>query len=219
MKTIIAICCLFTFIHTYSQQNCHRTGPFTDGGYSVSGNAYLEVQSDASLKLFFDESFNTSSGPDLDIYLSNTTTPGQNSVLIDSLHSISGYQEYEIPDNIGLDDYDYVVIYCTEFSALWGYALLGTNYINCATGSLSKRYNPEIKFTRVHTNKQILISSTGAMINKIIVYDVMGKEVLKQSNISAGQYHLDISNLANGMYVISVDTEINIHTKKIVNTD
>ena len=40
------------------------------------------------------------------------------------LKGFSGAQRYEIPDNVNLDDYEAVAIWCRKFNVTFGYAKL-----------------------------------------------------------------------------------------------
>ncbi len=50
---------------------------------------------------------------------------------------------------------------------------------------------------------------------KLILYDILGKEVLKQ-NLSIGLNEINISNLKKGIYLTSIITNLGIQTKKII---
>lgn len=103
-----------------------RTGSFTgSGGYSVSGEASI-VDFNGQKLLQFDDSFSSSSGPDLVVYLSkNNVQAGEALGEFVSLGSLSdkiGSQVYLIPENHG--DFKSVVIWCRAFSANFGSAEL-----------------------------------------------------------------------------------------------
>ena len=78
--------------------------------------------------------FKTSSGPDLYVYFFKTkeakdgkSLKDVESISLGTLKSISGDQEYEVPSNINLDDFQAVSIWCEEFT------------VNFAAASLSKK--------------------------------------------------------------------------------
>lgn len=104
-----------------------RSGTFKgNSSYSVQGTATLEQQAD-KLKLIFGADFRSSNGPQLGVYLAKNA-PGvltaSNSVSLGNLKSNNGKQEYQIPVNVKLTDYDYVVVYCIPFNIAFGYAKL-----------------------------------------------------------------------------------------------
>lgn len=99
-----------------------RTGSFTGvSNYSVSGDVTMERNSTGDLVLKFSESFSSSSGPGLYIYLSNSTTGG---VSVGKLPQLSGAFEVTLPENTGIKDFNYVLIWCEPFGATFGHALL-----------------------------------------------------------------------------------------------
>ncbi|MEK7256180.1 MAG: DM13 domain-containing protein [Bacteroidota bacterium] len=116
-----------------------RTGTFQDvpgSHYHASGGVRLEYQADGKLKLFFENDFSTSAGPSLYVLLANHTngsysvTNGGNAVSGTSaqitptrLLDFSGAASFEVPDGVGIGDYDYVVLYCT-LGPVFGYAKL-----------------------------------------------------------------------------------------------
>lgn len=104
-----------------------RSGAFRgNSSYNVQGTATLEQQG-SSLKLIFGTDFRSSNGPRLGVYLAKNA-PGvlnsTNSVNLGDLKSTSGKQEYNVPDNVKLSDYDYAVVYCIPFNVAFGYAKL-----------------------------------------------------------------------------------------------
>lgn len=104
-----------------------RTGNFSgNGGYSVSGTASL-VKNGEALELSFGNDFKASNGPMLGIFLAKNAAgslQGSNSVKVANLTSNSGAQLYQVPSGIGINDYNYVVIYCIPFNVRFGTAML-----------------------------------------------------------------------------------------------
>ena len=104
-----------------------RSGMFSGNmGYSVSGTATLQ-QTTGSLKLILGSNFQASNGPQLGVYLAKNATGSlnaQNSLKLANLLQPSGMQEYTVPAGAGLNDYNYVVIYCIPFTVRFGTAQL-----------------------------------------------------------------------------------------------
>ena len=95
---------------------------FSNGSYeSVTGNAriYL-INGKYQLAL---EDFKTSNGPDLKVYISKEKQP-VNFVNLGSLKSIAGNQLYNIPASVNVREYTYALIYCQQYSYLFGYTQL-----------------------------------------------------------------------------------------------
>lgn len=98
------------------------TGRFANGPYGmVSGNATILVQN-RSYSLLLD-SFLSTNGPDLKVYLSKEEQP-VNYFNLGSLKSIKGTQVYKIPADINTDEFSYALIHCQQYNHLFGYAKL-----------------------------------------------------------------------------------------------
>jgi len=102
-----------------------RSGTFSGNmGYSVKGTATLQ-QTNAGLKLILGSDFQSSNGPQLAVYLAKNPSGGlnaQNSLQLGALMSTSGTQTYNVPAGVGLNDFDYAVIYCIPFNVRFGTA-------------------------------------------------------------------------------------------------
>jgi hypothetical protein len=78
------------------------------------------------------EDLDTSSGPDLRVYLSQAPADGSEDSLDDAFVDLGGLkgnqgdQNYGIPAGVGLDDFQSVAIWCRRFSAGFGVAPLGS---------------------------------------------------------------------------------------------
>lgn len=99
-----------------------RTGTFTGTRtYSVAGLVKLyEYQGKRYIRF---ENFTSSNGPDLKVYIATTTTASQ-FVNIGELKSISGTQTYLINNPPDFTQFNKVLIWCQQFSALFGSATL-----------------------------------------------------------------------------------------------
>ena len=95
-----------------------------DGIHDAEGVTYtipLE-NGDNVLRL---EDFKSTNGPDLYVYLS-TDKHASDFVNLGELKANSGNQNYEIPNNVDLDKYNTVLIWCKAFGVLFGSAELST---------------------------------------------------------------------------------------------
>jgi Electron transfer DM13/Bacterial Ig-like domain (group 2) len=112
---------------TAPTENRARQGTFSGNmGYSVAGTATLR-QNGNTLTLSFGTDFRTSSGPGLSIYLAKNASGAlnsQNSVNLGTLKGTSGAQEYSVPANVKITDFDYAVVYCVPFNVRFGTAAL-----------------------------------------------------------------------------------------------
>lgn len=95
-----------------------REGTWTgSGSYAVSGAA--KIYNDKGKKVLLLTDFSSSNGPDLRVYLS-TTTSATAFVNLGKLKSTSGKQTYEIPDGTDIEQFKFALIWCQQFSALFG---------------------------------------------------------------------------------------------------
>jgi Electron transfer DM13 len=88
-------------------------------GYNASGTA--KIYDDNGKKVLLLSNFSSSNGPDLKVYLS-TTTGAASFVNLGNLKSTSGRQTYAIPDGTDIDQFKFALIWCQQFSVLFGKA-------------------------------------------------------------------------------------------------
>ncbi len=99
-----------------------KKGSFVNGPYgAVSGNASL-FQKDGKYQLALHD-FMSTNGPDLKVYLSKEVMP-VNFINVGSLQSVTGNQLYDVPTGTAAEDYAYALIYCKQYSHLFGKAEL-----------------------------------------------------------------------------------------------
>ncbi len=99
-------------------------GTFIDRAHATSGTAKVITDGDRTfLRL---EDFETDNGPDLNVYLSTAGPEGTPDDFIDlgDLKGNIGDQNYELTDDIDLDRYQTVFIWCVRFGVTFGAAPL-----------------------------------------------------------------------------------------------
>ena len=103
------------------------TGDFVDRSHPTSGRA--DVLNDGSAQRFLRfENFETDNGPDLNVYLSTASPDApagdfdDDFVDLGDLKGNIGSQNYEIPEDVDLDVYNTVVIWCTRFGVAFNAA-------------------------------------------------------------------------------------------------
>ncbi|MDJ0799135.1 MAG: DM13 domain-containing protein [Calothrix sp. MO_167.B12] len=104
------------------------SGNFVKAEKATTGKAKI-VNINGKRYLKFNKAFSTGNGPDVKVILhKNSTVPANikegNYITLSLINSFSGEQMYMIPDNVNLDDYKSVGIWCEEFNATFGYATL-----------------------------------------------------------------------------------------------
>ncbi|MBX2842985.1 MAG: DM13 domain-containing protein [Flammeovirgaceae bacterium] len=101
-----------------------RNGTFKGlTGHTVSGNVTLKRSGDILL-LDFAEDFESQSGPGLFIYLSNSETSVSGGIEIKALGANKGPFSLEVPQEVELSQYDYVIVHCKPFNIPFGAAKL-----------------------------------------------------------------------------------------------
>ena len=107
-------------------------GDFTgaDRAHQGAGSATVYQQGDQRVLRF--EEFSVTNGPDLHVILTKHPAPasrgevGEDYIDLGSLKGNMGNQNYEIPADVDLSDYQGVVIYCVPFHVVFATATLGS---------------------------------------------------------------------------------------------
>ncbi len=98
-----------------------KSGTLVGVGHTVSGTAALYES--AGKKVVLLDPFSSQNGPDLKVYLSKDQNASQY-ISLGKLKTTTGKQSYEVPGNPDVTDYDFVLIWCEQFSVLFGKAEL-----------------------------------------------------------------------------------------------
>lgn len=96
-----------------------KEGDFEGTDISTSGTAMLSDEGAITLS----SDFQTEEGPNLHVYLAADTTATDYTDL-GLLEDFSGEQSYELPADADTEAQPLVLIYCTKYSHLFGYAEL-----------------------------------------------------------------------------------------------
>ncbi|OHX68610.1 hypothetical protein NH26_17415 [Flammeovirga pacifica] len=94
------------------------SGTFIDAAHPTSGTVVLDGN---TIKIESD--FRSDNGPDLYIYLAQGTD-GNGFVDLGRLKNVAGEQEYTVPDGVDYTKNKYVLVWCKQFSVLFGSAEL-----------------------------------------------------------------------------------------------
>ena len=90
-------------------------------GHPASGTVQVLRTTDGSVIRY--EDFETINGPDLFVYLANDLE-AKDSVNLGRIKGTKGNINYEVPTDIDIDDYTYVMYWCRAFGVLFNYAEL-----------------------------------------------------------------------------------------------
>ena len=109
------------FDPTGMQVTLVRKGTLMGIGHAVEGSA--NVYSDAGELVLVLDPFMSQNGPDLRVYLSKDEKASEY-LNLGPLKSTTGKQSYDISGMPDLDQYKFAMIWCQEFSVLFGVAEL-----------------------------------------------------------------------------------------------
>ena len=116
--TLLFILISFT---TYSQVVFERVSDLMPQNYSISGDAFLEELSNGDLQLRLSDDFSTPQGPDVRILLGNSLSLSGAEELINlsDVGHFSGALTVDVPSNIDIDDFDFILFFCVQFQQFW----------------------------------------------------------------------------------------------------
>jgi hypothetical protein len=102
-------------------------GSFVQVEHPTMGGASVVMQ-DGKQYLMFDQKFKSDEGPDLYVLLHREAKPKRygaaDYVSLGRLQQVNGAQMYEIPVGVKVDEFQSAVIWCKEFNATFGFAML-----------------------------------------------------------------------------------------------
>jgi hypothetical protein len=97
-------------------------GSFVSGSKSTSGTVKIVQAANNSIKLVF-ENLSTGNGPDVRVWLSPNTS-GNPYQEVGLLKAVTGNFSYDLSSNIDYNTNNRVLIWCEDFSVLFGHAVL-----------------------------------------------------------------------------------------------
>ncbi|MGF1675793.1 MAG: DM13 domain-containing protein [Rivularia sp. (in: cyanobacteria)] len=118
-----------TVAETPATSSVQASGTFQDAEHPTKGTASI-ITENGKKYIQFDDKFKSDSGPDLFVILHKddklpiTGIKEADYVTIAPLKSTSGTQKYEIPENVDLANFKSVAVWCRQFNATFGYAVL-----------------------------------------------------------------------------------------------
>ncbi|ELR98465.1 DM13 domain-containing protein [Gloeocapsa sp. PCC 73106] len=109
-------------------QNPLKSGTFvtTEQDHPTKGTARI-ITENGQRFLEFDSAFNTAMGPDVQVILHRSgeiavKPNAQDYVILAPLQSFNGSQRYAIPENLDVEEFQSVGIWCRQFDVTFGYA-------------------------------------------------------------------------------------------------
>lgn len=230
----ITLFCLFAIIAQISIAQCDRTGTLIaiddPGAYPVTGTSVQTFLTDGTKQLHFADDFETVQGIELRVFLSTTerlSDANNNSVEVtteplqddnggqDMGDPITGSKTFDIPNNVAINDYNYVIIQCVVADVLWGRATLSSPTGNdCNVLSINANQFTSFNVTPNPARNIITLSGIATANTQVEIYDVLGNIVFKE--VISNNETIDVSSFNSGMYLISIATKEKKSTKKLL---
>ena len=128
------------------------------------------------------------------------------------LVSMNGYGEAGMPKVVILGGNDHRIGYHQNNSGFSDSAMTNviSTFLNTASVVNEDSFKNSISIYPNPTSDKLYID--GLVIQDVVIYSVLGKEVVKISN----QNSIDVSSLSKGVYFIKVSDGVNSSTKKFI---
>jgi Secretion system C-terminal sorting domain/Electron transfer DM13 len=231
---------------TYSQCSRNANGFGNNVGtptYNITGGVEVVLNTNNTLTLNLASDFMTAAGPDVRAYLVNPgtlTTAQLRTANINSLERImfgivsasgatpplspNGSKTFTVavPTGITIANYTKVFFYCQMFNAFWD---LGTiaNFtpVNCAALSLDEVAETSFKVYPNPVIDELTINLDNFSNSlKVTIYNTLGSLVLSKNDITSNSNKINVSQLNQGIYFLSIrDDENNTLTKRFIKSN
>lgn len=221
-NTILYSILLFSIATQFCLAQCSRTGNFIRNGLDTptSGSATLIFQADGAKQVILGTNFSTSNnGPDLHVILCRTFVYNPNTDLIISgvLTKTSGTQTFNVPADVQLNDFQYILIHCVAYNHRFGYAKLGNaSGQNCATLGVND-------FDSDANSIKIFPNPTDGILNffieyeaEVSIYNLSGKKVNSFTVITKENNSVSLQSQSNGIYIVEINSNNQKSTQRIV---
>lgn len=229
-KILLTFLFLAITIHTNSQcsENINGFGNNPDdSSYNITGDVSITLNTNNTITLNLASNFSTTPGPDVRAYLveSNgisdavlaTTLIANLNHLEFGLIQANGQQTFTvaIPEGKDITKFDKVFFYCLEYNHFWD---LGTftsfHPNNCSVLNIQNLLIDKISIFPNPAKNKIHVSNIDVNSIEIRIFNVLGKQVFHQSEIS--KKGIDVSNFNKGIYIVKIDVDGKSKTQKLV---
>ena len=229
-KILLTFLFLAITIHTNSQcsENINGFGNNPDdNSYNITGDVSITLNTNNTITLNLASNFSTTPGPDVRAYLveSNgisdavlaTTLIANLNHLEFGLIQANGQQTFTvaIPEGKDITKFDKVFFYCLEYNHFWD---LGTftsfHPNNCSVLNIQNLLLDKISIFPNPAKNKIHVSNIDVNSIEIRIFNVLGKQVFHQSEIS--KKGIDVSNFNKGIYIVKIDVDGKSKTQKLV---
>lgn len=233
MKKFTIVLLAFIGFTTITQAQCSREGSLEaiddPAQYPVEGTASILFQTDGTKQVFFADDFATVQGIELRVFLTTTERLGQGGTELqvtteplqddnggqDMNDPITGMKVFDVPSGVNLSDFDYIIIQCVQADVLWGRASLGANQgADCNTLSTEDRPFDTVAITPNPMRDQFTISGLTTQDTQIAIFDILGKRVHTQQNVT--NQTINVSSLKTGIYMMTMISGDQKTTRKLI---
>ena len=207
-----------------------RTAVLNDGDYTLQGDVFLELFDDNSLNLRFDENYLTQSNVfDVHVFLTNDNDYAApidvsemflvaNIGTISGLDYSSGPMTFNLPADVSINDYQYIVFVCVQFGRLhWGDGVFEESVLITNTVDVENAQDVAVSlYPNPSTSEVIAIQFQKPQQNVVIeVVGLDGRLVSTTRAFAIDQQHL-IEIPETGTYLVNITTDSGSTVKKSV---
>jgi len=229
MRTVLILILALTTQITFGQKVIEtRTASLEDGDYSLEGTVYLELFDNKSLDLRFDTDYLTLSNVyDVHVYLSTTndyTEPIDTSEMflvanigtISGLNYSSGAMTFDLPSEVNIDDYDYIVFVCIQYGQLhWGNGTFGESVLSNKT-DIKKRNELGVSiYPNPSKSGLVDVQFQNTQQNTLIEVLNVNGQIISSQRLLWKQHHLIELN-DSGIYFIRLISDEASMVQKII---
>ncbi len=212
--------------------HCEREGVFVandPGTYPISGSAKIEFLTDGTKHVIFDNNFTTIQGLQLEVFLSETGVLNlATDVKIstqqlqddnggtDINDPITGYNRFIVPASVALDDYDNILIQCTQANLPWGnVALSSVQGSGCSVLSVAEQVLSNLVVYPIPSRNNITISGSEDREFNLKMVNTAGIVVFSKVGFKANNT-LDLSRYPTGVYFLEIGLDDKKNVKQII---
>lgn len=215
-----------------SINHCERDGVFVandPGTYPVTGSARIEFLTDGTKHVIFDKNFATVQGLQLEVFLAKT---GILNLVTDVKIStqqlqddnggtnmndpITGYIRFVVPAGVELEDFDNILIQCTQANILWGNVVLSSiQGSGCSVLSVAEQVLNDLLVYPIPAREKITISSNKNKEFTVRMTNTSGTIMLNNSRVKANSF-IDMSKYPIGVYFLEIGLEDIKSVKQII---
>ena len=205
--------------------------------YNITGANSVQVvlNPNNTVTLNLMSNFNTSPGPDVKVFLVNTSnlTTAQikatNPTMLPNIFfgtvsmnnsNPDGFHTYTvpIPTTVSISNYTKVFFYCTQFSQFWDFGTIASfTSANCSLLTLGKFELDSIKLYPNPVSNELNVELSNNTDLNYIIYNALGEKIILDNTVSVTQNKIDTTSFQSGIYFVEfTDNENNKLVKKFI---